>query len=59
MDGTDLVMDNNEAEIVKANVELVVDSTLNNIHGRGLSKNCHVKVNNLPGATSEDIKHHV
>ena len=59
VDGTDIGVDNNEAEKVKANVELVGDSTLNNIHGRGLSNNCHIKVNNHPGVTSEDIKHRV
>ena len=46
-------------DIPKPKVVLIGDSVLNNIHPRGLSKDSDVKVYSHPGATSDDIKHHI
>lgn len=35
------------------------DSLLNNIEGKGISKHGNVKVLSFPGATSDDLKHHI
>ena len=39
----------------KRNITIVGDSLLNCIHEKGLSKNQSVKVNNIPGGTSDAI----
>ena len=39
----------------KRNITIVGDSLLNCIHEKGLSKNQSVKVNNIPGRTSDAI----
>ena len=41
------------------NVAILGDSILNNIEGRGISKQGNVKVNSFSGATLADMKHHI
>ena len=47
--------DNKDKNIVKRKVIVVGDSLLNGINERGLSKDFNVKVNNIPGGTSETV----
>ena len=47
--------DNKDKNIVKRNVIVVGDSLLNGINKRGLSKDFNVKVNIIPGGTSETV----
>ena len=42
-------------QVKKRNITIVGDSLLNCIHEKGLSKNQSVKVNNIPGGTSDAI----
>ena len=41
------------------NVAILGDSILNNIESRGISKSGNVQVSSFPGATSDDLRHHV
>ena len=45
--------DNKDKNIIKRKVIVVEDSLLNGINESGLSKDFNVKVNNIPGGTSE------
>ena len=45
--------DNKDKSIVKRKVIVVGDSLLNGINERGFSKDFNMKVNNIPGGTSE------
>ena len=47
--------DNKDKNIVKRKAIAVGDSLLNGINERGLSKDFNVKVNNIPGGTSETV----
>ena len=47
--------DNKDKNIAKRKVTVVGDSLLNGIKERGLSKYFNVKVNNIPGGTSETV----
>ena len=47
--------DGTNEQFEKKNIIIVGDSLLNGIHEKGLSKNHSVKVNNVPGGTSDTI----
>ena len=47
--------DGTNEQFEKKNIVIVGDSLLNGIHEKGLSKNHSVKVNNVPGGTSDTI----
>ena len=47
--------DGTNEQFEKKNIIIVGDSLLNGIHEKGLSKNHSVKMNNIPGGTSEVI----
>ena len=46
-------------ELELRTIEIIGDSMLNNINARGISNKRNVKVFNHPGATCEDLKHHI